>query len=163
MSVNTNCINKIPTILQIQTTTFTTHQSTVSAIPLDNTIPQISEGQELASITFSPISASSDLRITGTGVFATSVADDATTVALFRDATVDALHAVTAAVSSANNFSTISFEASVGSASTASTTFSTRFGPNTQTTTTSTVNGQSGLQFFNGRTGFVFTIVEYLP
>ena len=101
--------------------------------PLDNTIPQITEGNEALSCSISPLSASSFLEI-DVHITAGEVANtgNGITVALFRDSTANAI-----ASRGAGSYFTptlsiqggmFSFKTTVPSVSTSSTTFTVRVG-----------------------------------
>ena len=64
-----------------------------SQIPLDNSIPQDSEGSEVMRLSFTPLAATNILTIDVVVNF--SNVDDTFTIALFEDGTADAIAAVT--------------------------------------------------------------------
>ena len=84
----------LPAIVAVHSATRTTRQSITSVIPLDNTIPQNTEGTEVLTITFTPTSATNKL------IFMLRVAWDlqaaaavSAVMALFQDNTAGALDA----------------------------------------------------------------------
>jgi hypothetical protein len=114
-------------IQQIRTTSFSTN-TTSTVLPFDNTIPQITEGKEFFTVTITPTSASSVLVIEccmtlGTDNVAMGV------IALFQDATANALAATATVLSGAGLTNTISLFFSVSAASTSARTYRIRFGP----------------------------------
>lgn len=71
----------------------TTYTSSSAAIPVDDTIPQNTEGVEILTGTITPSSTSSRIRVLVT-IPATSPSNECITVALFRDSVANALCAV---------------------------------------------------------------------
>ena len=106
--------------------------STTAVIPADDTIPQNTEGLEIMSISFTPLSATSKLDIEiGSGSF--GACNLIATLALFVDSTVDAI-----ASHSWNEFSTIyigrgEFRAEIDSTNTTTRTYKVRLGTSTGT------------------------------
>lgn len=134
-----------------------TVQTITNQIPTDNTIPQNTEGTQIASVTITPQSATSFLLI-DVVIPAFTVSVNVTPVAaIFRDSDVGAL-AASAGQTPLNNTNFRFFSAIVASGSTAATTFKLRFGPNAAATIF--VNGYAGpTTFFGGvcQTGIVVT------
>ena len=100
--------------------------SSTAIIPDDDTIPQISEGWEVLSGTFTPLSATSRLHITFTGNVTAAVANYGT-VALF-DGSDSARKAVNITPAGAGYFSNVAFTYTVARGSTVPVTFSVRYG-----------------------------------
>ena len=78
---------------------FATASSTVSTIPHDDSIPQSTEGAEIFTLSITPTNAANILRVLVVGNLAHDgggVSDVA--VALFRDSTADAKHALSLAI-----------------------------------------------------------------
>ncbi len=88
-----NRINSTKTILQIVTNTITSVVTCSGVIPLDDTIPQITEGTEVLTCSITPISSSSQLLIEYTGHFCVDGTTREVTTALFQDTTANALAA----------------------------------------------------------------------
>lgn len=100
-----------------------------ATIPFDNTLPQIGEGTELINLAFTPVSATSIIRIT-ISIWADTAAADSCTIALFQSGGADAL------IASANVQGipqTLNIDYSMLSGSTAARTYSIRFGANVAT------------------------------
>lgn len=114
-------------LLQSLQDTFTGFTSTTSAIPYDNTIPQITEGTELFSIAITPTSATSVIEIE---VLLPMVAVDASgwtfSGALFQDSISNALVAAGNTIQFTAPFS---LKYRVVSGSTTARTYSFRYGP----------------------------------
>lgn len=115
-----------------------------TALPEDDTIPQITEGDQYMSLNFVPTNVNNKLRITVT-LIGTSTGGDVL-VALFQDATAGALASawVGGAVSVVQ---TVTFNHHMKAATTALTTFRVRAG---SVSGTFTFNGQSSGRFFGG-------------
>jgi len=131
-----------------------------SIIPMDDTIPQITEGTEYMTLNITPKHASNRLVI-NVSIFATSDTNNYMTTALFVGTTANALSA-NSTVQGANNWplnSTINHEMVSGSTSTL--TFRVRFGG--QATETSTFNGVGGARKFGTMPKSSITITEYEP
>jgi hypothetical protein len=79
---------KVVQVVYVENSSFST---STSFIPIDNTIPQISEGMEVFSVSITPVNASSKLLIEAV-VVGTSQTDDAVT--LFLNGQPDAIHTV---------------------------------------------------------------------
>ncbi len=129
-------------------------------IPDDNTIPQITEGDQYITLAITPTNASSKLEIDVTFNGASSVTGNMT-VALFQDATANALQATTIVVPSANFETLLSLKYIMTAGTTSATTFRVRAGLNTAGTLT--FNGSGGVQLFGGVCGSRLTIKEILP
>ena len=143
----------------VEATPYTTYTGTAVAIPYDDTIPQITEGLELMTVTITPTNATSRLRIDFGGMFATSAANYMT-VALFRDATANALDAYGTAPLDANTttWAGLSFEVIAGS--TSATTFRIRFGPNAGS---AYVNGTLATRKYGGVSAATLRVTEIAP
>lgn len=140
----------------IQTDRYLTggYSSGTTIIPLDNTIPQITEGTQFMSLTFTPKKANSKLKITAVGYF-----DGATSIygisALFRDSTANAI--ASSCIFMTDMFPQI-LTAYVDAVSTSPTTFTVRAG--TGTAGTIYFNGINGSPYFNGTLASNITIEE---
>ena len=102
-----------------------------TVIPIDDTIPQNTEGNEVITVTVTPTSATNRLRIEFSANGSASV-DNQTTVALFQDTTAGALAASGAYMTTAGHMLSLSHEMAAGT--TAATTFKIRVGPGSSTT-----------------------------
>lgn len=119
-----------------------------TVIPLDNTIPQNTEGDQYLSRAITPNAAANVLKVRSIGLYSSSVAGAGFTVALFRDATAAAIAATAHAIASGNQVDTIAIDKQVLAASISSTTFTLRAGNVSVGTTT--FNGSAGTQLFGG-------------
>ena len=126
-----------------------------TSIPADDTIPQITEGTEYITLAITPTSATSKLLIQV--VWMGSTTSPSCTIALFQDATANALAASISSMA-ANGLTVIPLNYFMTAGTTSSTTFRLRFGSNAAATTTT--NGQSGGRFYGGVANTSITISE---
>jgi hypothetical protein len=136
-------------VLQVVNATTNSFLSTTNTIPLDDTIPQNTEGAEFLTCSITPISASSKLYINVVFNTCASVTGALSTIALFQDSTANALIACWGTTSTANSPPppmTLSY--SMTSGTTSSTTFKVRGGMNSAGTFQ--VNGASGARYLGG-------------
>jgi hypothetical protein len=129
-----------------------------TVIPADNTIPQITEGDEFMTLAITPKSATSTLYITVVANGSPSVGGYVT-AALFQDATANAL-AVAADSPGIGGGSNITFTHKMTSGTTSSTTFRVRIG--LQAAGTYTFNGNGGVALYGGVFASSITIREVL-
>jgi hypothetical protein len=128
-------------------------------IPIDDTIPQITEGFEVMTLAFTPLLATSILRIETTCVV--SHPTDAATIvsALFQDATANALAAVCMSQSATGGTVTLRMTHNVTAASTTARTYRVRIGSGTAGTVT--FNGAGGARLFGGVMASSIVITEF--
>lgn len=132
--------------------------SGTTVVPLDDTIPQITEGNEYMTLAVTPTSASNYLEIEVHAMLATSAVSGFMTAALFQDSTANALAAATQYVSSNNAIVHVSFKHRMLAGTVAATTFRVRCGGNNAGTTT--INGQAGARIFGGVFSSSITVRE---
>lgn len=156
-------------LLQHQQTTYTSPLSVSGAtaanrIPLDDTIPQITEGVQVTSLSFTPLSAASTLIVTVSGfaLFGGTAAYDSGIAALF-DGSTSAVRArwLGYVPASADHVTTIDMTYVVASGSTTARTYSLRVGPNTSTGSVA-INGNTGGRLLGGAMGIVISVMELL-
>lgn len=131
-----------------------------TALPIDNTTPQNTEGNQYMSATITPTSASSKLVIEATLNFARDLGSDAIVAAIFQDATVNALSVAYVAQGggSSNGFQ-IKIRYEIVSGTTSATTFKIRVGGDG--TAILYFNGDSsGNPLFNGLVASTMTVTE---
>lgn len=104
-----------------------TFSSVTAIIPVDDTIPQNTEGTELLTVSITPTNAASKLRIRGHLPFAMNGTSTAVG-ALFRDSGADAIGATFKTNSFINLASLMTFDKEVAAGSTSATTFKLRAG-----------------------------------
>jgi hypothetical protein len=129
-------------------------------IPPDDTIPQITEGNEYMTQTITPKNANNKLKITIVAHFACSAAIQCA-IALFQDSTANALAAWehTEFTAGAPVTFTGTFEVTAGT--TSATTFRVRIGPTSSGTIT--FNGVAGARRFGGVSMSSIEVEEYEP
>lgn len=118
-----------------------------TTIPMDNSIPQQSEGVEAITVAITPTDAGNDLLVEAGGFFAHDANSDIT-LALFRDATADAIGATMATPSTSDKCQGGSIAAKVAAGGTSATTFKLRAGSNGAGTLS--INGRAAGQLFGG-------------
>ncbi len=101
-------------------------------IPIDNTIPQNTEGTEMTTLTITPTNASNILLIRVTSPFSANGVTQVT-LALFQDSIANALASSVVTVPANDYFVNICLEYSMVAGSTSPITFKLRFGPNANT------------------------------
>lgn len=144
-------------VRQIVSSLSGTVQTITTQIPTDGTIPQNTEGTQIASVSITPQSATSFLLIDVVIPAFTVTVNITPVAAIFRDSAAGAL-AASAGQTTVNNTNFRFFSAIVASGSTAATTFKLRFGPNAAATIF--VNGYPGpTTYFAGvcQTGLIVT------
>ena len=134
-------------------------------IPVDNTIPQRTEGYGVLTLSFTPKSATSTilLRVTGFALCGGTAIYDSAVAALFSDSSLNALQAIwlsSAHTAGVDHVTNMAMEQYHTSGSTATRVYSLRVGPNTSTGTV-VLNGNSGTQIFGGAPTIVLTATEY--
>ncbi|MEZ0390509.1 MAG: hypothetical protein ACAI34_25745 [Verrucomicrobium sp.] len=131
------------------------------AIPVDNTIPQITEGVEVLTINITPSATSNFLLFFFSGYAAGSVANSVS-VAVFRDAVASAVYAKAApTIPSAGHRQSLDFHFSVPVPSTASQTWRVRAGP--ETAVTFYINQNTVGLLFDTTDQLTLTVMEVQP
>lgn len=132
--------------------------SSVVVIPLDDTIPQITEGTEIMTATITPTDADNILEIDVVAYLAnnTGVTNVA---ALFKDSGANALAAgASSSMGVANALTPVVFKHRMVAGSTSAATFRVRVGPSGAVTMT--INGSAGARLFGGVFASSITIKE---
>lgn len=157
----TNCIGPSKSVAQMVSTMSSASTTGSTQIPADDTIPQITEGDEVMTCAITPTNASSTLLIQVIVMGASDTAGRIFASALFRDAGVDALAAIGPAVPGANSATMMSLNHTVAAGSTSATTFRVRIG--LSGTGTYTFNGSGGTRRYGAITKSSIVITEFLP
>lgn len=130
-------------------------------IPLDDTIPQNTEGDQYLSQAVTPSSAANRLRQTAKANLSQSVATGSISMALFQDATANALAATAKFGESASGgFVEMSLRNESLAGVNVSTTFKVRIGPSAAATVT--LNGATGARFFGGVSNSYLLVEELM-
>lgn len=146
-----------PIVQQVATITGTVSTGT-TAIPFDNTIPQITEGDQYMTLAITPSSASNILVIDAGTSSTNSNGATTLTMALFQDATSNALSSACQAIPTGGYIQNLKLHHVMVAGTTSSTTFRIRIGGSTGATTT--FNGSAGAGFDNGVLNSYIHIIE---
>lgn len=130
-----------------------------TTVPLDDTIPQITEGDEYMTLVFTPKSTTNVLVIQAIAVLSPSTAAPFMIMSLFQGVTANALATSFQVITTATGSAAISLTYTMTASTTSSTTFRIRAGANNAGTTT--FNGQSGGRLFGSAPKSSMTITEY--
>lgn len=123
-----------------------TASTTTATIPVDDTLPQNTEGVELLTANITPTSASNRLRIRAQ-VNAANSGNNKFLAALFAGAGVDAVSAMADTFRSGNTLQQYTIEHEMAAGTTSAVTVALRVGTNIGTLT---INGESGSRIFGG-------------
>lgn len=147
------------TCVQIASTAYSSVATGTTQLPIDDTIPQITEGNEYMTQAITPRSATNELIITATMTLSFSTAPSHISTALFQDSTANALAATSSVMNSVTSFLNYSLTHTMTAGTTSSTTFRIRSGSNVAGTTT--FNGLSGARYFGAIPKSSIVIREY--
>jgi len=159
-TVSTSAIGSAGKVLQVVKSTTSSVVTCGTNIPWDDTIPQNTEGNEVLTVTITPLSATSSLYIkffcTGTH---SGSGGNGTMAALFVDSTANAISVFGVQNNGANWQTTISHAASVASSSTTARTYKVRVGSSGGVTFH--VNGNNaGTRVFGGAATAILELWE---
>lgn len=143
-------------VIQVVNTQTSAYATGTTALPLDDSTPQNTEGTEFMTCAITPSASTNKLKI-DVVVFASLNSAATLSVALFQDTTADALKAV-AQNNGGTDPSTITFSHTMDAGTTSSTTFKVRAG--TAGGGNVYLNGVSGARIFGGVGGCSITITE---
>lgn len=130
-----------------------------TVLPADDTIPQITEGDEYMTRAITPLNSAHILVITVTIAIMNNTTGGVMAAALFQDATANALAVGTASYGAASGYA-LCYTHVMTAGTTSSTTFRVRAG-NTFGAITTTFNGSGSARLFGGVLASSITIVEY--
>jgi hypothetical protein len=130
----------------------------ITGIPLDDTIPQQTEGDEYMTLAVTPTDAANILAIRVTALLTNSLADYIIG-ALFQDSAADAVAAMAQYQTQATGPVTLTFTKAMVAGTTSATTFKFRAGRSASGTVT--FNGRAGSRLFGGAAVSSIEIVEY--
>lgn len=131
-------------------------------IPLDDTIPQNTEGDEYMTVTITPTDAANELHIEVVFFGVHNVAAWII-VALFQDSTSDALATGAEYQNIGGGMVCIKFFHKMVAGTTSATTFKVRAGGQVGATGTTTFNGTGGARYFGGVMASSITVEEIVP
>lgn len=150
---------KVAQVVNTQTGAVATGTGT---IPLDDTIPQSTEGNEYMTLAVTPTSATNKLRI-DVKFFCTVNAASWAIVALFKDSDVNALAVGENYQTVGAGGNSVTFTHYMTAGATIAITFKVRAGRDGSAGTTLTFNGASGTRHFGGTLASSITITEIVP
>lgn len=145
------------TVVQSSYTEYLTSADLTTQIPYDNTIPQIGEGTQIISVSFTPTSATNKLRFEFQGFGARAAGSAAITAALFGGGIGDAI-AASAATNSTDDAFTLTLTHEEVSGTTSPKTFAIRVGPGAAVTVR--MNGTSTARRLGGVAKSTLIITE---
>jgi hypothetical protein len=148
-------------VVQTASTTTGAVNTGTTIIPYDDSIPQITEGDEYMTLAITPKSATNILYINVSIWLSGSAASSEVAAALFQDATAAALAATGSFMSTANGWVHLNFSHQMVAGTTSSTTFRVRGG--TGQVGTTTFNGQGSTRKYGGKIASSITIMEVTP
>jgi len=131
-----------------------------NTFPFDDTIPQITEGDQYMSLVYTPLSVSNSLLI-NVNWFGARTGAASISAALFRNGVSDALTVASLRGAAVNELRTISFSHFFTVPTISPITFSVRAGASAEATTT--FNGFSGGRIYGGAGSSSITILEFAP
>jgi len=146
-------------VVQMVNAPFASVATGTTTILSDDTIPQITEGDQYMTLAITPNNADNILVIDAVTML-TSSAGGNMVVALFVDSTADALAVASDPILAAQPVVTLCRHKMVAG-STSALTFRVRAGQGSAATTT--FNGSAGGRFWGGRAASSITITEYTP
>lgn len=143
------------TTVQRQYSQVATWAAMTTTIPLDGTVPQITEGTEIMTVSITPKKTTNILDISVTINFSNSAISN-NIAALFQDSTANALAVGTCSIAGAWYMGQIRFTHTMTAGTTSATTFRVRLGPSAASTIN--FNGASGSSYF-GDSKFASSII----
>ena len=136
-----------------------TYSVLTAAIPFDDTIPQVTEGTQLLSVTITPTNASNILMFDMSCM--TGMNDSGTygTFAVFQDGGANAIYATSKRYDDSQDVVNFTFRWYMVAGTTSATTFTLRVGPRTPKTLY--INGNNGGRRFGGVAEASFIVTEF--
>lgn len=157
----TSSTNTFPNgmVVQVVNSTASAVATGTTIIPVDDTIPQNTEGDQYMSVTITPKSASNTLVIQVTAMLANTATAPYIAGAIFQDSTANAIAATVERAANASDTITFDLTTTLTAGTTSATTFKFRAGGSSAGTTT--FNGQVGNRFFGAITKSSIVVWEY--
>lgn len=150
-----NSSSKIVQVVNTQTGAVSTGTTT---LPLDDTIPQNTEGTEFMTLAITPTSASNLLKIEFGGLLTNNTSVQWCAAALFQDSTVGALAVGAHIMETGTRGGMVNFTHYMTAGTASETTFKIRAGA--QQAGTTTFNGSNGTRVYGGVVASSLTITE---
>lgn len=165
-TIKTSPVNRIDwtalplgSVVQIVSSSYSAVATGTTIIPLDDTIPQITEGTEFMTCAITPKSTTNTLEITAIIYVSLSITSADIIGALFQDSTANALAAIENYVAAIASPAPLTITFIMAAGTTSATTFRVRVGGNTASTVT--FNGASATRRFGAITKSSIVIREY--
>jgi len=146
-------------VVQVVNATFSALATGTTTIPIDDTIPQIGEGNEYMTLSITPKSATNILVIEVKAMLSSSAAATSVIGALFQDATANALAATMTRAETATAVYPVTLTYTMAAGTTSPTTF--RFRGGAAAAGTTTFNGSAGGRLFGAIVKSSIVITEY--
>jgi hypothetical protein len=146
-------------VQQVRTSTAAVASGTTT-MPLDDSIPENTEGDEYMTLAITPKNSNNILVIEAIAYYAHSANDNTATFAFFQDTTVNAIAAGKGATVDSNQHNHIALRHYMTAGTTSATTFKFRVG-NVVAGTTTINGGSSGNRHFGGVSATNMIITEY--
>jgi hypothetical protein len=147
-------------VAQVVTDTSATYQSITTDLPVDNSAPASTEGDEVLSAAITPTNASSTIEITVTALVGASSAGN---VGMSLLQGTSAINATACRIEGATSTQVLKITHVVSAGSTSSRTYSVRVGPDAGGPVTAFVNGDGGSRYFGGIATATLVVKEILP
>lgn len=160
MDANLTNLNAADKVVDRAYVEYTTNADLTTVIPLDDTIPQNTEGTQILSVSFTPKSATNRLRLRFQGQGSASAGLNIQT-ALFSSASANALRATSSVVQASGYTVPLVLEMEYVPGVTTAITFSVRVGSNTGGAIR--LNGSGVTRYFGGSSAASLVIEEIAP
>jgi len=149
-------------IIQIVNTNYTTFFSTTSTVPLDDTIPQNTEGAEVTTLSITPRSANNKILVRVIMQVTNDNSSYINAISLYRDSVANALASSwSRTVANNNPVSAMVIEYLDSPSTTSAITYKVRAGTNGGTGgQTLQINGGSGVRYLGGALSSGITLME---
>jgi len=141
----------------VYTAVYKANADLTPVIPLDDTIPQVSEGTQIATITFTPKAVTNKIQVEVSGMGTLSATGNIV-YAVFRDSSTSAISAGSINVGAANALTQIVLLDEFVAGVTTPVTITLRVGPSA--TNTLRMNGSTTGRFFGGVSGVSLSLTE---
>jgi hypothetical protein len=147
-----------PLVIDRAYTEYTANANIASIIPLDDTIPQDTEGVQIISVSITPKSTTNRIRLRFQGTVVSAVSSVNVIAAVFNSSSTSALRTTYAATGGVDFATTLYLEHEYVPASTSAQTFTVRVG--SQTGAAFRMNGAASARFFGGTMAATLIVEE---
>lgn len=159
--VTSNALSTNNPLVQFVSTNKTAAQVLTTVMPMDDTIPQKAEGDEILTLAITPKKLTNILVIEFNSTLQLGSVGQVSSFALFQDATDGALSATCANGAVANQTDFVYFKHVMVAGTVAATTFKVRGGPSAGAVNIGVNSDPAGVRYFGGVAGTWLTITEY--